>query len=581
MIPKVVEREKAEVSDFGMLGRYILDAKTNEETVLWTRTAEYIMDTEEDGEKLAWYRITHCESDVPAMAIAEILVTQSENTRTRADKTYHLVISFREEEAPTREQLEDIEDTICEGLGLGEHQRISAVHQNTENLHLHIAINKIHPRNFRIIEPYYPYLKLDRLCQELEIKHGLEQDNRIGQGQGKGKASEMEAHTGEQSLLSWIQEHLGESLKHIQETGQSWQDVHALLAEHDLVIKPRGAGLVIVTEDGKQGVKASAVDRGLSFKSLTERFGEYQPPQQASFEQKGQTAQKGNSYQRGPRERHPGAGSLWIQYQTEKNEAFQQKMTALQAVKVEQQQTIQKLKDSYRERRALVKANPKLSPKSKRGLYQELSQAMKADFAQQEQRNTESRQAIQAQYQTTSWDQWLVQKAEQGNSDALGVLRSRQKTRKRLAQALLTAENVEAAQHVILPHLKPFTRKNGDVTYRLPDGGRVEDTSQAVYVPEVTEASALLALTLAQERFTGKALVVEGSTAFKVQVAEMAVIKGMNLRFADPEMEKTRERFELVRQKASEEQIKGKTTDQQSEQTQEKDQNQGRDYRGR
>jgi hypothetical protein len=391
----------------------------------------------------------------------------------------------------------------------------------------------------------------------------------------------MEAHTGEQSLLSWIQAYLGESLKQVQVTGQGWQDVHALLAEHDLVIKPRGAGLVIVTADGKQGVKASAVDRGLSFKSLKDRFGEYQPPQQANVEQKGQTAQKGNSYERRPRERHPGASSLWVQYQAEKDSNFRAKATTLQSLKGEQQQNSEKLKAWYREQRASVKANQKLNPKSKRALYQELLQTMRADFAQQKKQNAESRQGIQNQFPAIHWDQWLVQKAEQGNSDALAVLRSRQQTRKRLAQALLTAENVEAAQHLILPHLKPVTRKNGDVTYQLQDGGRVEDTAQAIYVPEVTEASALLALTLAQERFTGKALVVEGSTAFKVKVAEMAVIKGLNVRFADPDMEKTRERFELVRQKASDEQAKGKTTGQPPEQTPEKDQNQGRDYRGR
>lgn len=580
MIPKVVEREKADVSDFAMLGRYILDAKTNEAEVLWTRTADYVMDTAGDGEKLAWYRITHCESELPAMAIAEVLVTQSENTRTRADKTYHLVVSFREEESPTREQLEDIEDTLCIGLGLGEHQRISAVHQNTENLHLHIAINKIHPRTFRMMEPYYPYLKLDKLCQQLEIKHGLEKDNRIGQGQGKGKASEMEAHTGEQSLLSWIQEYLVDALKQVQTTGQGWQDLHAVLAEHDLVIKPRGAGLVIASADGQIGVKASAVDRTLSYKSLTDRFGEYQSPQQALSEEKGQTTQYGKSYQHGPRERHPGANSLWVQYQAEKDKLFQQKMEGLQALKVEQQQKHQQLRDRYREQRVRVKANQNLSPKAKRGLYQ-VSAAMKSDMIQQKQKNVEARQAIQAQYAAPGWDQWLIQKAEQGNSEALAVLRSRQQTRKRLAQALLTAENVEAAQHLILPHLKPFARKNGDVCYLLKDGGRVEDTSQAVYVPDVTEASALLALSLAQERFTGKALIVEGSTAFKVKVAEMAVIKGLNVRFADPEMEKTRERLEKSRQKALQEQRGRQSAGQQQGKTNNQGQSQDRENRGR
>jgi hypothetical protein len=86
-------------------------------------------------------------------------------------------------------------------------------------------------------------------------------------------------HTGEQSLLSWIQETLGDSLKQIQTTGKSWADLHAILSEHDLVIKPRGAGLVIATADGKIGLKASSVNRGLSMKALTKRFGEYEAPQ--------------------------------------------------------------------------------------------------------------------------------------------------------------------------------------------------------------------------------------------------------------------------------------------------------------
>lgn len=584
MIAHVIERRQAPgKSSYKRLAHYIVAAKHDEDDILWRRTAEYVLGIREtsDGGKVLRMRLTHCEAEIPVLAIAEIEATQAQNTRSKADKTYHLVISFPDGETPGREQLEDIEDAVCAGLGFAEHQRVSAVHQDTDNLHIHLAINKVHPVRLTVHEPYYPYLKLDQLCRELEIRHGLEKDNRIGQGKNRGRAGDMEAFTGEQSLLSWIQEQVGERLKQVRETGQSWQDLHAVLAEYDLVIKPRGAGLVIVTADGTIGVKASAVERTLSFKSLTDRFGEYQSPLKAQHEKKDPTTQKGKSYQRGPRERHPGSSSLWVQYQAEKEAAFHQKIAALQSVKREEGHAIQTLKDIYREQRASVKANPKLSPKSKRGIYQALSQAMKADFARQKQRNAESRQTIQAQYRATGWDQWLVQKAEQGHSDALAVLRSRQHTRKRLAEALLTAENVEAAQHLILPHLKPFTRKNGDVSYRLKDGGRVEDTAQAVYVPEVTEASAFLALTLAQERFSSKALIVQGSTAFKVKVAEMAVTKGLNVRFADPEMEKTRERFEWARQKALDEQAQGKTTEQPQEQPLEKGQNQDRDYRGR
>lgn len=44
--------------------------------------------------------------------------------------------------------MEDIEVRRRGALGFAEHQRISAVHQNTENWHLHVAINKVHPGTF-------------------------------------------------------------------------------------------------------------------------------------------------------------------------------------------------------------------------------------------------------------------------------------------------------------------------------------------------------------------------------------------------------------------------------------------------
>jgi hypothetical protein len=557
MISKRIDR-KGKTSSFERLGHYVLEAKTQGAAILWTRTAEYVVDLKGYGEKVLWSRLSNCEAEIPILAIAEIEATQAQNTRSKTDKTYHLVISFPEGEIPTREQLEDIEDTMCQALGFGEHQRISAVHQDTENLHLHVAINKIHPVTFHSLDPYFDYNTRDRVCRELEQKHNLLVDKGIGQAPGKGRAGALEAHTGEQSLLSWIRENLGEQLKEVQAQGQNWETLHALLAEHGLLIKPRGAGLVIALVDGSLGVKASAVDRGLSFKTLTERFGAYIPPQQVreqtKLENSGQSPPMEHSYQREPIQRHPGATSLWAQYQKEKESAFRIKANALHALKVEHEHYSLELKDWYRTRRASVKANTKLTAKSKRGLYQELSLEMKAEFAQRKQMAADQRQSVREQNPSLSWDQWLVQKAEQGNMDALGVLRGREKTRKRLAQALLTADDIEAVKHVIYPHLKPMTRKNGDVVYRLKDGGVVEDSAQAVHVPEITEAAAFLALTLANERFAGKALIVEGTTQFKIQVAELSALKGVSVRFTDEVMEKTRKRFVLARELAEKDQ---------------------------
>ena len=542
MITKRIDRS-GKTSSFEKLGKYVLEAKQSDAAILWTRTAEYVVDLNGAGEKVLWARLTHCEAEIPVLAIAEIEATQAQNTRSKVDKTYHLVISFPEGERPNRTQLEDIEDAICAALGFAEHQRISAVHQDTDNLHLHLAINKVHPQTLNIQEPYRDFYTLSETCRKLEQKHGLQVDHGIGEGQNKGRAADLEAHSGQQSLLSWIQESLGEPLKQCLATGQSWEDLHQVLTAYGLVIKPRGAGLVIATQDGTLGVKASAVDRGLSFKSLSDRWGDYQPPQQAleqtKIENGSQNTQGADCYQSGPRQRHPRAGSLWGQYQKEKEVVFQARAQALESLRVAHTQYTIQLKDWYRERRASVKTNPQLTAPSRRALYQELFQEMKADLAARQALDVDQRRAIRAQYAGLSWQAWLVQQSEQGNTDAFGVLRSRQQVRKRLAQALLTAEDIDSAKQIIHPHLRPSTRQNGDVLYRLKDGGLVEDAAHAVHVPEVTEAATLLALTLASERFPGRPLQVEGSPA---------AVQGLALNFADENLEKTRERLVLARE---------------------------------
>jgi hypothetical protein len=554
MISKRIDRKK-KTSSFERLGKYVLEAKTQDAAILWTPTAEYVVDLNGEGEKVLWSRLTNCDASIPVLAIAEIEATQAQNTRSQADKTYHMVISFPEGEHPSRGQLEDIEDEMCKALGFEEHQRISAVHKDTDNIHLHVAINKIHPKTHNLLEPYRDYYIRDKQCRVLEKKHGLEVDNGIKQGQHKGKAAEMEAHTGEESLLSWIKAELGESIKQVKNNARSWQDLHSVLAEHDLVIKPRGAGLVIGTKDEKVHVKASSVDRGLSMKALTEQFGEYVPPHVQTQAQ--QQPEKKNSnqqekphvqtYERRPRDKSSEIDSLWGQYQKDKNSAYQSRTAALNGIRSHQSQDRKKVLEFYRKKRGMVKGNPLLKAPAKRVLYSQLSGRMKAELEQHKKGYAERRREIVAKNPAVTWDNWLSKQAEQGNVEALTVLRNRKQTRLRLARELLTAESLEHAKTIIHPHLKPIVRQNGGVHYRLSDGGAVEDSKEAVHVPQVTEAATVLALSLAQERFPGKALKVEGSTEFKVKVAEMSVLKGLDITFSDRIMEQTRQRYALMR----------------------------------
>ena len=53
----------------------------------------------------------------------------------------HWVASWPEDEQPTPEQVEELLDVFLEQLGLEKHQVIAALHQDTDNIHLHIALN--------------------------------------------------------------------------------------------------------------------------------------------------------------------------------------------------------------------------------------------------------------------------------------------------------------------------------------------------------------------------------------------------------------------------------------------------------
>ncbi|MEB3286884.1 MAG: TraI/MobA(P) family conjugative relaxase [Vampirovibrionales bacterium] len=533
MIIKVVKRDKA-TSDFGKLGNYILEAQNDEAAILWTCTADYIMDVKGDGEKLAWFAISNCQAETPAEAISEILLTQSENTRSKNDKTYHLVISFREGEQVSQEQMKTIEEAVCTKLGFEGHQRLSACHINTENTHLHIAVNKVHPKTFRCVEPYYPYLKLDAICKELEVKHGLEQDNRILEG----KHSALHIQTEEQSFLAWIKETVAPLLKN----AQQWQDLHDQLVGFGLVIKPRGAGLVISAQDGPLSVKASSVDRSLSFKALTEKLGMYQPPlatslipkQEQRFQPQSQPAFQSNN-------------ALYAEYKHQQEQAWQVRRDLKITQSQERQQFMQALKTWHQEQRQAIQSSP-LSSKAKQQAYQhvaiERQERLKAHRLQQK----EVRDQIYSQYPIQTWQTFLLKSAETGNTEALEVLRSRKRRQEHIAKALFTTHDIDAAKHIVLTQYQPYARKNGDLVYRVKDGGVVTDEKHHVRIDESTTGATFLALSIAAERFKNQPLEVKGEAHFKQQVIDLAVQYGFDLQFSDPTMETERQQKIAVNQ---------------------------------
>lgn len=284
--------------------------------------AEYIAAAKEPGEKLDKFWIENCGAgetlDDLEMALREVYAVRLMKPEVM-DKSYHMMVSFRpgEKDRLTEKDLKDIASTYAKGLGFAEHQYVAGTHINTDNFHMHIAFNKIHPKTRQVLTPFRDYKTLDRVSRNLEKEYGLFIDSGIAQGRNQGpklspSARDYEAQTWQESFQNHVLQNRKSILDQIKEAG-TWSDVHNILREYDIGIKQRGNGLVLVGPDG-QGMKASALDRKMAKAQLETQLGSFQPAA-IDGEQK-HTLPKAplRRYRKRPAMRHPGISPLWRRY---------------------------------------------------------------------------------------------------------------------------------------------------------------------------------------------------------------------------------------------------------------------------
>jgi hypothetical protein len=187
----------------------------------------------------------------------------------------------------------------------------------------------------------------------------------------------------------------------------------------------------------------------------------------------------------------------------------------------------------------LIKASP-------RGPMKRVAYAMvhtQATAARQRVRvqATTERQGLFAAAAATTWNEWLCARASTGDLDALAVLRARTDRAAQLRGDLFAAARASAAKAIIWAALMPKVRKDGTVAYRTVDGGLVLDRTSHVQAAQATAGAALLALSLAADRFQGQALDVRGTDQFRLDVAQLAGVHQVSVRFTDPALEALRQ----------------------------------------
>ena len=229
---------------------------------------------------------------------AEMVALASEAVRSQ-NPVAHYVMSWHEGEQPSPEQVEKAVSLFLDELGLKDHQTIYALHKDTDNIHLHLAVNRVHPETLKVIKPnkgfdieaaHKAIARIEHAQgwqREQNGRYALLENGELGReqpAQDKPRQPsqprrDMEQRTGEKSAERIAIEEGAPIIK----KATSWRELHSQLATKGMRYEKTGSGATLFI--GDVGVKASSADREASLGKLQKRLGVYEPPLQPPQQQ--------------------------------------------------------------------------------------------------------------------------------------------------------------------------------------------------------------------------------------------------------------------------------------------------------
>jgi hypothetical protein len=498
MISKKVAMKTPEKSRFGKLVAYLLDPQGKK-----TRVGEV--------------RITNCVSTDTMWASREIAATQRLNTRAKSDLTYHLLVSLRAGENPDAKTLRVIEERFCKELGYAEHQRVSVVHHDTDNVHIHVAINKIHPTNLTLHDPVRDYKTRSKLCAILEHELGLAQDNHQ---RGQTRGNDVTPKSGQESFQLWLTRHAQGFID-----ATSWEEFHGIADAHGVRLELRANGFVFTHRRSLVRVKASSIDRRLGKPALEARLGTFIP---AEYQQ----GREEQWYEKRPRFGRVDTSRLWEEYQAQRELHKTLRQAKLAGLAVNRAQQIEAVKAAARAKRTVIKMT--LKGAGRRIAYAAVQSELRQRIGAVNARIREERRALTTDTRQLSWVDWLQQQASGGRADALDALR--------VARRREEAQTISASRIGEGPPLDAEAQvtKQGTVIQKVGEH-EIRDTGTGLKVqPNVGDDVLLELIARAAERYEG-GLTAFGPPNFQLRIARVAGANHVAVSFKDAELEKARQ----------------------------------------
>lgn len=216
----------------------------------------------------------------------------AEAERRSPQPVQHWILSWRSGEQPTAAQADEAVRMFLAEMGLGEHQCIYALHRNTDNYHLHLAINRVHPETERVItvNGRFDIEVAHRAIARIERAQGWQREaggryRVVDSGEVRRmpkpaapiarvpttRARDFENLTGQRSAQRIVIDDGAPVLR----KARHWDELHAQLAERGMRFERKGSGAVLWV--GDVVVKASTAGRDCSMAALENRLGDFTP----------------------------------------------------------------------------------------------------------------------------------------------------------------------------------------------------------------------------------------------------------------------------------------------------------------
>lgn len=256
-------------------------------------------ESESATEKCVYYGARGFLTETPEAQAAEMLALAEDAVRS-PDPINHYVLSWREGERPTRQQVEEAVDILVDEMELEEHQLIYGLHVDTDNWHLHVMVNRAYEEEetgrvkVRKISRGYDIDAVHRVGARIEwaqvweveankrhrvltdgtLERAIREESEAAPGGPGQQQLDRERRTGEKSAVRIARELALPILAEV----RSWEELHARFAERSLLYeRSTRARTGAVVTIGEVTVKASRVSREATLRKLEPRLGPYRP----------------------------------------------------------------------------------------------------------------------------------------------------------------------------------------------------------------------------------------------------------------------------------------------------------------